>query len=99
MPSVSARAASRRSSEKKDLLVEQPRQLVVREQAVNLALELAVDVVEQVEAQELLADGQLVAVLKVVVGDGLAVEERAVGRAEVGDAVARLARLRVALDA
>jgi hypothetical protein len=76
---------------------EQARQLVVREQPVDVPLELAVDVVEEVEADEVLADEQLVAVLKQGVGDALAVDDGAVGRAEVADAETHLARGGVAL--
>ncbi len=77
---------------------QQPGQLIMREQAMDVRLEFAVNIVQQVEAQQVLADGELIAVFEESFDDGPSIEERAIGRAEVGDAKTTLARLGVALD-
>jgi len=71
----------------------QARKVVVRNEAVNLELVFAVDLVEQVETQDLLADRYLVAVLQRLFGDTLAVDECAAAGTKIGQYVIVLSRL------
>ena len=55
---------------------------------MNLLLEFAINLVEHVEAQHVLADNYLVAVLQESFRDGEPVQQRAIGRTKIGDAIA-----------
>ena len=58
---------------------------------MNLSLELAVDFVEHLETNQLLANLKLVAVFEKTGVDALAVEQSAVGRVEIAQTVSSLA--------
>ena len=55
-----------------------PGQIVVRHQAAYLAVIFAVDLVQQLKAQQVLADADLVAVVQPFAADRLAVNKSAV---------------------
>src|SRR5712692_8033426 len=78
---------------KKRFAGEQAGEIVVDQQAVNLLLKLAVDLVEHFKADQLIADFKLVAIMQEGIVDGGAVENRAVGRIEIGQTITRLVLL------
>lgn len=74
----------------------QPGQVVVRDEAMDLPLVLAVDLIEQVKPKDMLADRDLVAVVKDVFGDPLAVDESTIAGLTVGQDVSCVAGFGVA---
>ena len=78
---------------KKRFARQQAGKIVVYQQAVNLLLKLAVDLVEHFKADQLIADFKLVAIMQEGIIDGGAVENRAVGRIEIGQTITRLGGL------
>ena len=57
--SASVSTRLRAAVQRKDLLVRSPVSLIVREQAMNLLLKLAIDIVQHVEAEQMIPDGIL----------------------------------------
>ena len=59
----------------------------MRNQTVYLPLIFAVDLVQEVKSQNVLADGDLITVLKYHLGDPVPVQCGSVSRAEIGENV------------
>src|ERR1700681_906425 len=66
---------------------------------MNLLLKLAIYLIEHFEADQLIAYFEFVTVLQESLSDRLAIQNRAVGRVEIGQAIANHSRLCIGLRA
>src|ERR1051326_323355 len=73
-------------------------QLIVHEQTMNLLLKLAIDFVEHLKTDQLLADFELVPVFKIRGFNSIPIQDGAVRRAEIRQAVSRLSSCGIALS-